>query len=70
VPLRATSYFRTGDATALAEKLQAALNDPKAFIAEKDDFLGWDQVFNRTESVYRTVVPALAIGTFRPTSPI
>jgi hypothetical protein len=46
------------------------LDDPEAFIAEKDDFLGWDQVFNRTESVYRMVVPALAIGAYRPTSPI
>jgi glycosyltransferase involved in cell wall biosynthesis len=70
VPLQASSYFRTGDAAALADRLQAALNDPEAFIAEKDDFLGWDQIFNRTEAVYRSVVPALAIGAFRPTSPI
>lgn len=58
--LREQSYFPVKDAAALTRKIEAALGDPAAFVADKSKFVDWFDVFVRTERVYQMVVPSFA----------
>jgi glycosyltransferase involved in cell wall biosynthesis len=60
--LPAHCYFDPHSPSAIAEALQRALADPKAFIADRRQFLTWDTVAERTLDIYRRIAPARAKG--------
>jgi hypothetical protein len=57
--LNEVCYFGQGDVEALAEKISAALASPRDFIVDRRGFVGWDEVFEKTESVYQNLLPTL-----------
>jgi glycosyltransferase involved in cell wall biosynthesis len=57
--LNEVCYFRQGDVEALAEKISAALASSGNFIVDRRGFVGWDEVFEKTERVYQDLLPTL-----------
>lgn len=48
-------YFPTGDASSLAQRIDAALICGERFTAKESAFCSWREVFERTSHVYRSV---------------
>ncbi|MHA1179681.1 MAG: glycosyltransferase family 4 protein [Alphaproteobacteria bacterium] len=57
--LRECSYFCTGDAAALRERIEQALAEPEALMADKEHFYSWEEIYLKTENVYHEVLPDL-----------
>ena len=76
--LNEACYFRQGDAEALAEKISDALASRGKFVVDRQNFVGWNEVFEMTEQVYQKLLPTLrrhnehlapaAVGKQAPTS--
>ncbi len=52
-------YFATGDAGALAENIEKAIEQRENFIADEDKFCSWREAFERTRRIYLNVIPNL-----------
>jgi glycosyltransferase involved in cell wall biosynthesis len=59
MPLPKACYFPVGNVDALAARIDTALDRPEEFCAERADFCDWQEVFERTERIYRNLLPAL-----------
>jgi glycosyltransferase involved in cell wall biosynthesis len=57
--LPACCYFPKGDAASLAKNIDAAIARPADFIAPVSRFCSWREVFERTERIYLSLLPAL-----------
>ena len=57
-------YFATGDADALANRIDAAFDNRDAFIARNNQFCDWREVFERTRRIYMNVLPNIPTAVF------
>lgn len=55
-------YFRVGRAESLASHIDEALENPDAFTARPNQFCSWQEVFERTENIYLSLLPKLQSG--------
>ena len=60
--LPAHCYFDPHSPEAIAAAIQRALADPKAFVADRRNYLTWDIVAERTLDIYRRIAPVRASG--------
>lgn len=55
--LPAQNYFDPNDPRAIADALERAVRDPKAFVTDPRQYLTWEQVAERTLEIYRRIAP-------------
>ncbi|MEZ5958992.1 MAG: glycosyltransferase family 4 protein [Hyphomonadaceae bacterium] len=58
--LPSNCYFATGDAAALADRINNALEAGDSFVAQNSLFCDWRDVFERTRQVYVNVLPKIS----------
>lgn len=59
------NYFAPGDALALRERIEAALESPDSFRCPTDQFASWDEVCALTLDIYRTIMPGEPLQSVR-----
>lgn len=64
--LASCCYFPVGDASSLAARIKMALASPNAFVADRQHYVDWHDVFVQTEAVYRSVLPTLSAASDGP----